>query len=267
MPSPKPRVPARPRREPRLDGQARCRFGGAFQGSGENYDAVRPRYPNEAIDFALSDLDPATAQLVDLGAGTGLFTTGLVNCGSTVTAVDPSVTMLATLRDRLPMVNTVEAKAESTGLPEASFDAAVCAQAWHWVDPVIGSREAARILRPGGTLTVVWNQLDTSIDWIHRLTRIMHSGDVHAAEQHRPRLRAPFGPEEHLRVEWRQPITVGDLHGLMASRSYWLRHGESVRQKMTGNLDWYLYEHLGVNAAEQIELPYITIAWRAVRSW
>ncbi len=37
------------------------------------------------------------------------------------------------------------------------FDAAVAAQAWHWVDPVAGAAKAARALRPGGRLAAFWN--------------------------------------------------------------------------------------------------------------
>ena len=37
------------------------------------------------------------------------------------------------------------------------FDAVIAAQAWHWVDPVAGAANAARVLRPGGRLAVFWN--------------------------------------------------------------------------------------------------------------
>jgi SAM-dependent methyltransferase len=37
------------------------------------------------------------------------------------------------------------------------FDAVIAAQAWHWVDPVAGATQAARVLRPAGRLAVFWN--------------------------------------------------------------------------------------------------------------
>jgi SAM-dependent methyltransferase len=38
-----------------------------------------------------------------------------------------------------------------------SFDLVISGQAWHWVDPVVGARRAADVLRPGGRLAVFWN--------------------------------------------------------------------------------------------------------------
>ncbi|WP_217565570.1 methyltransferase domain-containing protein, partial [Micrococcus sp. GbtcB5] len=67
-------------------------------------------------------------------------------------------------------VRAVPGTAEATGLPAASADAVVAAQAWHWMDPGAASAEAARVLRPGGRLAAVWNQLDTAVPWVHRLT-------------------------------------------------------------------------------------------------
>ena len=37
------------------------------------------------------------------------------------------------------------------------FDAIVCGESWHWVDPVAGAAKAAEVLRPGGRLAVFWN--------------------------------------------------------------------------------------------------------------
>ena len=125
--------------------------------------------------------------------------------------------------------------------------------------------EITRVLRPGGRLAAVWNQLDVTVPWVHRLTRIMHAGDVHAARPELRRFAAPFGAEEHARWRWTLPQTAADLHGIMASRAYWLRASETTRAKMSANLDWYLHEHLGHGRQDAITLPYVTVAWRAVR--
>lgn len=223
---------------------------------------MRPSYPEQIVDFMV----PAGARTaVDLGAGTGIFTALMVARGLEVTAVDPSASMLGPLRRAAPAAAVVQATAEQTGLPGGGFDVAVSAQAWHWIDPGAGSAEAGRLLRPGGTLALVWNQLDTTVPWVHRLTRIMHAGDVHASgpgREDRRRTRAPFGAEEHCQVHWTETTTPAGLHALMASRSYWLRSEAAIRMRMTGNLDWYLFEHLGFAVEERIELPYLTFAVR-----
>ena len=89
------------------------------------------------------------------------------------------------------------------------------------------------------------------------------AGDVHAARPEQRRFAAPFGAEEHARWAWTQPMTAAGLHGLMASRSYWLRADERIRSRMTANLDWYLHEHLGHAADAVLQVPYVTVAWWA----
>ncbi|MDY6055308.1 class I SAM-dependent methyltransferase [Micrococcus sp.] len=238
---------------------------------GERYDAVRPSYPQEAVGWVLEGL-PAPADVVETGAGTGLFT-GLLAAQPAervrgVVAVEPSASMRAVLERRIAAasagrVQALNGTGEETGLPEVSADVVVAAQAWHWMDVPAASAEAARVLRPGGRLAAVWNQLDVTVPWVHRLTRIMHAGDVHAAAPQQRRFAAPFGAEQHARWSWSVPATPERLHDLMASRSYWLRAGEATRARMTANLAWYLGEHLGHGPGEEITLPYLTVAWRA----
>jgi SAM-dependent methyltransferase len=250
-------VPTRPTAAPRLTDVARLRLGKAFHASGERYDAIRPSYPADVVDF----LVPAGARTaVDLGAGTGLFTALLDAHGLEVTAVDPSAAMLEVLRTALPGVRTVQAGGERTGLPEGCADVVTAAQAWHWIDPEDGAAEAARLLG-AGVLGIVSNQLDTSVAWVHRLSRIMHAGDVHPPRQP-PAVGERFAAPEGRWWHWAQQITPEGLHELMATRSYHLRATEAVRERMRANLDWYLLEHLGHAPGELLDLPYVTSAWR-----
>ena len=43
------------------------------------------------------------------------------------------------------------------GRPQGAASTWSRAQAWHWVDPVVGVPKAAAVLRPGGTLALFWN--------------------------------------------------------------------------------------------------------------
>ncbi|MHC6592381.1 class I SAM-dependent methyltransferase [Arthrobacter sp. C152] len=247
---------------PKLDHGRRQELGQSFQDGGRHYQRVRPGYPAESAEW----LVPATArQALDAGAGTGKFTALLLAMGLEVTALDPSADMLAQLKAHCPAATAVVGTAEATGLPAAAFDVVTVAQAWHWCDPLAASTELARVLRPQGTLGLVWNQLDTSVPWVHRLSRIMHAGDVY-----RPGHKPVVGPEFH-RLEghvthWRDTVTTTDLMELTKSRSYYLRAGEATRAKVLANLDWYLHEHLGHAEAQELELPYLTLAWRAIKA-
>jgi SAM-dependent methyltransferase len=247
---------------PKLHHSRRRELGQSFQDGGEHYDKVRPGYPADSADWLI----PAGARdAADLGAGTGKFTALLVGRGLHTVAVDPSPDMLAQLRRALPGVPAVEGTAEQTGLPADAFDLVTVAQAWHWCDPLLASTEAARILRPHGVLALVWNQLDTAVPWVHRLSRIMHAGDVH-----KPSFRPPLGPEftglqSHL-TRWQDPVSTQDILELAKSRSYYLRAGEATRAKVLNNLRWYLHDHLGHTGDEVLPLPYLTQSWRATKA-
>jgi SAM-dependent methyltransferase len=244
---------------PKLDHGRRVELGQSFQDGGEHYQRVRPGYPEDSADW----LVPARARdAVDVGAGTGKFTELLLARGLTVSAVDPSADMLEQLRAHYPAVAATQGTAEATGLTDSAFDVVSVAQAWHWCDPLPASTELARILRPGGTLGLIWNQLDTSVPWVHRLSRIMHAGDVY-----KPGFRPVVGPEfegldSHM-TRWEDSLNTADIMELTKSRSYYLRAGEATRSKVLANLDWYLHEHLGHNAGAGIGLPYLTLTWRA----
>jgi SAM-dependent methyltransferase len=253
-------IPPRPTAAPRLSADARRDLGESFHTAGKRYDAIRPSYPADVVDFLVPD---GARTAVDLGAGTGLFTALLDARGLEVTAVEPSAAMLDVLRAALPGVRAVQAGAEQTGLPDGSADVVTAAQAWHWIDPDAGAREVARLLGGAvpGVLGIVSNQLDTSVPWVHRLSRIMHAGDVHPPRQPPvvgERFTAPEGRWWH----WTQRITPEGLHELMATRSYHLRASGTVRQRMRANLDWYVLEHLGNAPGEFLDLPYVTSAWR-----
>jgi SAM-dependent methyltransferase len=246
-------------RGPRMDDERRREFGRSFEQGGEHYERIRPGYPDDAVDWLL----PAGARdAADLGAGTGKYTGKLLLRGLNVTAVDPSADMLAQLRQRHPQVRTLLGTAESTGLEDASFDVVTVAQAWHWVDTAAASTEAARILRPGGTLGLVWNQLDVSVPWVHRLSRIMHAGDVYKPDS-QPAVGREFGGLENHLTRWTDPLLPADVIELAKSRSYYLRANERTREKVLANLDWYLHEHLGHDGSVVLELPYLTLSWRA----
>ena len=240
-----------------------------YVGEGGAYDSVRPAYPDEAvaalIDAARSGRgvdapgrDDAL-RAADIGAGTGKMSELLARGGLLVDAVEPSEAMRAQASP-IEGVTWHDGVAEKTGLPNDVYDIVVFAQSWHWMDPERAGLEAARILAPGGALAIVWNQMAVSIPWVHRLTRIMRSGDVHRPDRP-PTPGGGFAPMTLTQVAWEDRMTPEEILTLGTTRSSYIRSSEAGRARMQENLRWYLYEHLGYAPGETVTIPYATLVW------
>ncbi|MGN5477362.1 class I SAM-dependent methyltransferase [Cupriavidus basilensis] len=145
-----------------------------FAAQAATYARGRPEYPEGIGDWLRGTLGLGPGKtVVDLGAGTGKFTRRLAATGAAVIAVEPVDEMRAQLSAALPAVQAVAGTAEAIPLPDASVDAVVCAQAFHWFANEHAMAEIRRVLRPGGTLGLVWNVRDESMPWVARLTTIM----------------------------------------------------------------------------------------------
>jgi len=124
-----------------------------FSAVASRYAAFRPRYPAALVDL-LAAQAPATATGLDLGCGTGQLTIALAERFERVIAVDPAAALIAKAPPH-PRVDYRVAPAEATGLPDASVDLAVAAQAAHWFDWPRFSAEIGRVTRPGGLIALV----------------------------------------------------------------------------------------------------------------
>ncbi|WP_214103634.1 class I SAM-dependent methyltransferase [Acrocarpospora catenulata] len=134
----------------------------------EAYDAARPEYP-PALYAALGELSGVRfegALAVDVGAGTGISTRGLLDRGVRVVAVDRAGRMLAYLRSRSEGAALL---ADGNALPlrDDLADLVTYAQSWHWLDRTVSIAEAIRVVRPGGAIAGWWNTVDAGkADWL-----------------------------------------------------------------------------------------------------
>jgi SAM-dependent methyltransferase len=140
------------------------------------YDAARPTYPDPLFDdlARLAGRPLAGADIIEIGAGTGIATRRLLALGARVVPVDLGAAMLTRLRERTPGIPAVLGDAEALPLRAGVADLVCCAQAWHWVRVPAAAAEAARVLRPGGALAVWWNDVDAADErwWIRQQERL-----------------------------------------------------------------------------------------------
>ncbi len=131
----------------------------SFGQRAEDYDRVRPEYPPEAIDLLVSRLGLGPgSDVVDLGAGTGKLTRPLVERVGRVIAVEPDRGMRAVLTRATDAYRVLDGRAESIPLDDASVDAVLVGQAFHWFATKAALAEIERILRTGGGLALIWNE-------------------------------------------------------------------------------------------------------------
>ncbi|MEV7631405.1 class I SAM-dependent methyltransferase [Microbacterium sp. NPDC089318] len=238
----------------------------SFGSEADDYEAARPDYPFEAVAWMLERLPEGARRLADVGAGTGKLTRVVAEArDAEIVAIDPDAAMLSKLREHVPGVPTFLGTAEALPLPDAGVDAVVMGQAWHWVDPAAASAEIGRVVRPGGTLGLIWNARDNRVDWVRRFTEIMHAS---AAEEMLdaggPIVAPPFGVLEGERWQWLRPMTREQLHRMAASRSHLITASESERDGIRRGMD-DLFDELGLHGDATVDVPYVTWAFRALR--
>lgn len=135
----------------------------SFQRDGMDWDEIRAlNLDAAAIEGALLDaLSPEIGALLDIGTGTGRLLELLADRTERALGVDASRDMLALARARLSERGLAERctvrQADMYRLPLAdrSFDAVTLQMVLHYAeDPAAALTEAARVLKPGGTLLV-----------------------------------------------------------------------------------------------------------------
>ncbi|WP_020575195.1 class I SAM-dependent methyltransferase [Actinopolymorpha alba] len=236
-----------------------------FDGAADAYAHSRPAYPDEAVAMLLRSfgLTPG-AHVVDLGAGTGIFSHHLAAQGLTITAVEPSAEMRAKIIAS-DHVTTHAGQAESTGLPDRSADAVVAATAWHWFDAERAIKEVRRILKPGaGGLGLLWNLYDESVAWVAEYADISYRRrPANSPSARDGDWRAFFDglsgwePLQEARFDNPQDTTPDRLIERLLSSSAIANLSTAEREDARQEA-WSVLRRHGLAARAQVVLPYVT---------
>lgn len=231
--------------------------------NGALYNAARPDYPLAAIEhfvdtFALS----RSTYALDLGAGTGIFTRQILPFVGRVTAVEPSASMRASLREATPDVEVLEGSDVAIPLTDAAVDVVFAAQAFHWFDAPRALVEIHRVLTPGGGLGLIWNERDESVDWVAALSRAMRWDTQQPYDVGTDYTQAvaagPFTDVERVKFVHVQSLTREGLYQRVLTTSYISLMAHDPLEALMKNVALVVEE-----LPEPIAVPYVTNVYTA----
>ncbi|KAK6355539.1 hypothetical protein TWF696_004638 [Orbilia brochopaga] len=254
----------------------------AFTVSGSSglYDRARPSYPPAALTRIFDALHAyydtrsgpsggCGLNIVEVGAGTGIFSRVLLRPPAGVTTHDVTVAKLVAVEPSSGMRDSFREGMQRIGVPVGSngpsgvevaqvvdgtfdripvidgwADAVVIAQAFHWSHGHYGAamREIARVLRRGAPLILVWNLEDRSLPahpWVPHV-RDAYEAHEQGTPQYRLGLwkaifemdefRENFGRDyEYVEVKWTLPTSADGVVERVMSKSYITALGETDR--------------------------------------
>ncbi|PWI43540.1 class I SAM-dependent methyltransferase [Streptomyces sp. ICBB 8177] len=254
---------------PGPDAALYARRASSFGAKAGAYAEHRPDYPREAVNWLLEPVAGRSApKVLDLAAGTGKLTAVLLDMGLDVVAVEPDAGMLDQLRRELPGVPAHRGTAESIPAEDASFDAVLVGQAFHWFDPERALPEIARVLRPGGVLGALWNADDDRVEWVAGLRDLLVSMPTlsRSGDRSKPLMgHEAFGATEERRFIHGQPRTAETLTATVATHSHLLVMDDAERAATLEKVRAYLAARPETAEGEFV-LPLVTIAARGVRA-
>jgi SAM-dependent methyltransferase len=212
----------------------------AFDAAAADYAVGRPRYPADALRWCLP---PDSRTVLDLAAGTGIITAGLLDLGRSlspgldVIAVEP----LPGMRALIPTAAlVVDGSAEAIPVDAAVADAVLVGQAWHWFDAPRAMGEAHRVLRRGGRLCALWNLLDDGDALTRSVADIIEADERADMALENP--ASPFGDDdrfgmaEHTIVAHRQQYDAERVLQFARSRSQSILSDDADRSEMLRRL-------------------------------
>ena len=224
----------------------------SFGSAADLYAAARPSYPPAAVRAVVPD---DARRVLDLGAGTGKLTAVLLDLGLEVVAVEPDDAMRAHVD---PRAESLPGTAEDVPLPDRSVDAVVVGQAWHWFDEAAALASVRRVLRPGGTLGLLWNLLDDSGGWPREVADLVGMEDrlSYLEQGQESAVEDGLGPWTRGQFAHTQEADADLLVANMASRSIVIVQPPEDRLALLGRVRAAVPEG-------RFAVPWVCDAWRS----
>ncbi|MHB8532629.1 MAG: class I SAM-dependent methyltransferase [Solirubrobacteraceae bacterium] len=216
----------------------------------ETYDRGRPLYGEEVVEELLRGLElPAGAPALELGAGTGQLSRALLGAGLELRALEPLEATRELLGRAIGPERVLSGVAERIPLPQDSVRAVFAADSFHWFDERRAMPEIRRVLRPGGSVTILRTIPVLPEDWSGELGRILtEMRPEHPAFTDRPAAAAleeddAFGAVTELTLHGEQTIDRARVLTYLASMSWVGRLSREQRSELLRRAESLLERH------------------------
>ncbi len=244
-----------------------------FDSTARAYERSRPDYPPTVYALLQRQFHLRRGStVIDLAAGTGKFTRGLLATGAAIVAVEPTPGMRRVFRESLPGLPVFDGTAEAIPAPNRFADAVTAAQAFHWFDANRAVREIARVLRPGGGLSLVWNVRDESVGWMRELSDLLrplrrgtpsYRGDVWRAAFHR---QVPFTDLKYRRFRHSHSLDLDAAIDRVRSISFVATASRKARARILRDVRALLESDSATRGRSVIDFPYQTEVYWCFRT-
>ena len=146
-----------------------------FDAAAQAYARGRPDYGPAVAGAIASELRlTAGGKVLDLAAGTGRLTRGLIEIGLDVVAIEPLPALREILAQSVGEARVADGVAEAIPLADGSVAAVTVAEAFHWFDLPPALAEIRRVLAPGGGLAGLSSFPDWGgASWAHEVGTII----------------------------------------------------------------------------------------------
>lgn len=235
----------------------------------------RPNYASDAIGRLVARVGARRPGHVtaDVGAGTANLGVLLLAEGvRSIVAIEPNAAMrrLGRAATGGAAVHWLVATGEATGLADASVDWFAMGSSFNTTDRGRCLAEAARVLRPGGWFTCLWNHRDLERDPVQRrieelIRRRIPEYAPGSRREDQARVIAGtgrFAPPEVLLVEHEVDRRLDDyLAAWRSVRNRWWDLGRPAGRALFASLCDDIRAELGADA--RLRIRYTTRAWSA----
>lgn len=247
----------------------------SFEKDAQLYDKMRPGYPNSWI----TDLQGATmlnnkSRILEVGSGTGIATTDLINISKHITCLDPGKEMLEVAKDKLSNLTFIHSTFEKFKSNE-NYDLIVSAMAWHWVDPKIGYKKAHELLADTGFLaTIRYYHIDPDPKSFHNQAQHIYEkyNKITTTKRHEEQLKRIdedakafnniyFRLVKKIEYNWEQSYSIDDYLALRNTYSDHITMVPAQREKMEHELKEFAQKEF----AGRLIKKYTTVLFIAIR--